>query len=153
MLIESFLHWSIINQSIGNSQKKCQYLHPMPNISKTLWWNLLLFDIWWDIFQINSYIKSDVNWNFPGLIDYWLITKTPLWFHCIFLVLGQYLRKCLINFVYILLKHASWGYIIDNLDPLGYFMSIDTPNMAKIAEQEVGFAKQEVESYLGNGVS
>ena len=27
------------------------------------------------------------------------------------------------------------------------------PNMAEKAEQEVGFAKQEVGSYLGNGVS
>ena len=52
----------------------------MPNVSKTPWWNLLLFYIWWDICWINSYIESDVDWSFPWLIDYWLITNTSLHF-------------------------------------------------------------------------
>ena len=48
---------------------------------------------------------------------------------------------------------ASYSETDENLDPLGYLVSIDTTNMVKKAEQEVGFAKQEVASYLGNGVS
>ena len=53
--------------------------------------NLLLFDIWWDICWVNSYIKSDVDWNFPWLIDYWLINNTPLWFHWFCWFLGLYI--------------------------------------------------------------
>ena len=66
----------------------------------------------------------------------------------------QYGQKC---------RTGSWfretgGCVISqkrcvNLDPLGYLVSIDTPNMAQKAEQEVGFAKQEVASYLGNDAS
>ena len=41
----------------------------------------------------------------------------------------------------------------ENLGPLGYIYSIHVPNMAEKAEQEVGFVKQEVGSYLGNGAS
>ena len=48
------------------------------NISKTLQWMFFKFGTWQDIHPIDLYTKSDVEWNFPSLIDYWLITNTPL---------------------------------------------------------------------------
>ena len=48
---------------------------------------------------------------------------------------------------------ALWSETNKNMDPLGYLVSIHTPNMADKAKQEIGYAKQEVVLYLGKGVS
>ena len=105
-IIPSWINNQSINQNFSKNVNFCTK-YPISQKSSDEYFSNLACG---KIYISSMYVPNHVDWNFPSVIDYWLITNTPQWFYHFLRIIGQYLQFCLMNFFYIYTADASWCY-------------------------------------------